>query len=106
MFMRYLGSGIRHKVTNHIPQTRAGHATKAEVNVQEDLAADDVGSIEAKPHLNEYGTDEDGDDGNGNRDVEGIDSNEEADFRYRDSENSEGEVSDDKGDSDMEDDCI
>src|SRR5216683_7528353 len=95
MFMRYLGSGIRHKVTNHILQTRAGHATKAEVDVQKDLTMDDVGSVEAKPHLDEYGTDEDGDDGNGNRDVEGVYSDEEADFGYRDSENSKGEASDD-----------
>ena len=65
-----------------------------------------MGSLEAEPHLNEYGANEDGDDGNGNRGIEGIDSNKEADFGYRDSENSEGEVSDDKGDSDMEDDCI
>ncbi len=84
----------------------AGHATKAEVNVQKDLATDDVGSLEAKPHLNEYGTDEGGDDRDGNRDVEGIDSDEEADFGYRDSENSEGEASNDKDDSDTEDDCI
>ena len=102
MFMWYLGSGIGHKVTNHIPQTRAGHTTDAEVSVQEDLAADDMGNLEAEPHLDEYGADENGDDGNGNRDVEDVDSDEDADFGYRDSEDSEGEESADEDDSDGE----
>ncbi len=67
---------------------------------------DDVGSLQAKPHLNEYGANEDRDNGNGNRNVEGIDSNKEANFGYRDSENSEGEESDDENDLDVEDNCV
>ena len=106
MFMWYIGSGIGHKVTNYIPLTRAGHATKAEVNVQEDLAADDMGDIEAEPHLDKYGADEDGDDGNGNEDVEDVDADEEADFGYQDSEDSKGEESKDEDDLDGEQDCV
>ena len=107
--MCYIGCGIGHKVTEYIPQTRAGCVTETEVDVQEDLATDDVGNLEAEPHLDEHGADEDGedgDDGNRNGDVEVIDSDEEADFGYRDSEDSQGEESDDEDNSEAEDDCV
>ena len=106
MFMQYIGRGIGHKGTDHVPETRTGHVTEAEVDVEEDLAADDMGNLDAEPHLDWYGANEDGDDGNGNKDVDAVDADEEADFGYRDSEDSEGEESADEDDSDGEQDCI
>jgi hypothetical protein len=105
MFMHYLGGGIGHKITEHIPQARAGRATETEGD-QEDLAVDDARNVEAEPHLDEYAADEDGDDGDGNGDVEDVDTDEEADFGYGDSEKSEGEESEDEDDSDGEQDCV
>ena len=67
---------------------------------------DDTGNLGAEPHLNEYVTDEDGDDGNGDRDIEDVNTDEEADFGYRDSKDSTGEEGKDKDISDREDDCI
>jgi hypothetical protein len=106
MFMRYLGCGIGHKVTEHIRQTTTQRATETEADIQEDLAVDDAENLEAEPYLDEYDADEDGDDGKGNEDVENVDTDEEADFGYGDSENSEEAESEDEDDSDGEDDCV
>jgi hypothetical protein len=105
MFVHYMGGGIRHKVTNHIPQAKAGHATTTEGDVQEDLIVDNAGNIEDEPHLEEYGTDEDGHDGDGDGDMEEVNADKEADFGYRDSDKSKGEESEDEDDSDGEDEC-
>jgi hypothetical protein len=106
MFMRYLGRGIGHKITVHIPQARGGPPTETEDEVQEDLIVDDAANLGAEPHLDEYVADEDGDDGNGDGDIEDVNTDEEADFGYGDSEDSEGEESEDEDISDGEDDCV
>jgi len=105
MFVRYMGGGIGHKVTNHIPQAKAGRATETGGDVQEDLIVDDAGNVEDEPHLEEYGADEDGHDGDGDGDMEEVNADEEADFGYGDSDESEGEESEDEDDSDGEDEC-
>jgi len=106
MFMRYLGHGIGHKIMVHIPQARGGPPTETEDKVQEDLIVDDAENLGAEPHLDEYVADKDGDDGNGDGDIEDVNTDEEADFGYGDSEDSEGEESKDEDVSDGEDDCI
>jgi hypothetical protein len=105
MFVHYMGGGIRHKVTNHIPQAKAGCATETEGDIQENLITDDVGNVEDEPHLEEYGADEDGHNGDGDGDMEEVNEDKEVDFGYRDSDESEGEESEDEDDSNSEDEC-
>jgi len=90
----------------HIPQARGGPPTETEDEVQEDLIVDDAGNLGAEPHLSKYIADKDGDDGNEDGDIEDVNTDEEADFGYGDSEDSEGEESEDKDILDGEDDCV
>lgn len=103
--MHYVGHGICHKVTYHIPQTRAGHTPEAEGDVQEDLTADDMENLETEPRLDEFEADEDNHDGIADKDMEDVDTDEEVDFGYGGSEKSKEEQSKDENDEEAEDDC-
>jgi hypothetical protein len=93
MFMRFLGGGIGHKVTESVPQRRPESGREAaEPDIwEEEIVAEDA---EDEPQVEDMALEED-------LDVEEVDLDEEADFGYVDREESAAESD---PDADSEDD--
>ena len=100
MFMRFLGGGIGHKVTEHVQQNfvtdrhEDDHETTQNVEGNEPI----IEGMDTEPVDYEGQGDE-------NEDIEEVDANEELDFGYRDGPDSEKEEDDhaeDSGDEGLE----
>jgi hypothetical protein len=94
MFMRFVGGGIGHRATDYLEQSVSELAPEIVPDTQEEIGDDIEIECQDPPF--------DGDDGDEDGELEEVNSDEEVDFGYGDSADSDGEASDEEGGAERE----